>query len=315
MMRRAASLLAAAAMTGAALWLFLTPQITAGLRGAWGDARWHLLLGAMLLSAVVQWLRAWRFSVMTHGIATRPDATLVSIAFQLNFYNFVLPFRIGEISYPVLMHRHFGQPLAQATGVLVVARLLDLATVSALLSLLAAWAGASGCTPSTSAAVGIGMALVALLLAWALWMPFHTLSSPRGLAERAGVAALRARGTRVAAAVLSGAIWLAFGALAVLAARAVVEDFSAPAAMLGTAATNLAFALPINGIAGLGPAQAAWVLAVSHAGVGWDEAVITALTVYAVVLSSALLYGGIAVATAGGRRAADPLSSLDKPVA
>ncbi len=73
-------------------------------------------------------------------------------------------------------------------------------------------------------------------------------------------------------------------------------------ATLAAAATNLAFALPINGIAGLGPAQAAWVLAATRAGVHWNEAVVSALAVYAVVLISALLFGGLALALSGWAR-------------
>ena len=66
----------------------------------------------------------------------------------------------------------------------------------------------------------------------------------------------------------------------------------------------MAFALPVNGIAGIGPAQAAWVAATTWAGVPWDDAVISApLALHAVVLTSALVLGAVATMTGLGRTA------------
>jgi hypothetical protein len=320
-MRRVASAIAAVLVTTAALWFLLSPETLSALRSAMVQAHWPSLAAAMALSAAVQWLRAWRFSVMTDDTAKLPDGALVAIAFKLNFFNFVLPFRLGELSYPVLMRRAFGQPMLQAAGVLILARLLDLCTVSAILLLTAAWVGASDAplSPSLVGALGTGLALLPFALAF---VPLAQTAGPlRTATVAAGLVAMRSRTARLVVVLLSYAIWLTFGGLAILAARAVVDGFSAAPAMLGAAATNLAFALPINGIAGLGPAQAAWVLAVTRAGVGWNEAVVTALSVYAVVLTSALLGGAIAMASSGwaGRTApsgadAVPRSGLNKPL-
>jgi hypothetical protein len=72
--------------------------------------------------------------------------------------------------------------------------------------------------------------------------------------------------------------------------------------MLGAAAGNIAFALPINGIAGIGPAQAAWVAATTWAGVPWDDAIASALALHAVVLVNAVALGGLATAFGGSRK-------------
>jgi len=105
----------------------------------------------------------------------------------------------------------------------------------------------------------------------------------------------------VVAVLLGFALWLLFGLAAVLVAQAVVDSVGPAAAMLGAAAGNLAFALPVNGIAGLGPAQAAWVLATTWTGVPRQDAVVSALALHAVVLSNALLLGGLAFAGGLGR--------------
>jgi hypothetical protein len=302
MIGRALSLALAALLTAAALWYLIEPGTLPQLRLALASADWWMLALAMALSAAVQWLRAWRFAIMTSGDLAFPDAALVRIAFQLNFFNFVLPFRLGELSYPVLMRRAYGQPLLDAAGVLLLARLFDLCTVGAILLGTAAWLGLAG-TGTAALLLALGAAALALLpailvlAAEAAGPLLSRLPLMRSLARplAATTAALRTRPARLAAIGLSFAVWLTFGVLAVLTANAVVDGIFPAVALLGASAGNLAFALPINGIAGLGPSQAAWVAALSQAGVPWADAVISALALYAVVLASALLFGGIAM--------------------
>ncbi|NJO23433.1 MAG: hypothetical protein HC868_11465 [Sphingomonadales bacterium] len=110
----------------------------------------------------------------------------------------------------------------------------------------------------------------------------------------AGLDAIGDRRLRLAAVGLGFAIWLLLGVAAILVAGAVTTTVPAAAAMLGAAAGHVAFALPINGIAGIGPSQAAWVAATTRVGVAWDDAVISALALHAVVLTNAIVLGAIA---------------------
>ena len=81
---------------------------------------------------------------MTNDAFALPGWPLVRIAFQLNFLNFALPFRLGELGYPVMMRRAYGQPLAARLGVLLLARLFDLFTVGAIFLFMAAVLGLGG---------------------------------------------------------------------------------------------------------------------------------------------------------------------------
>jgi hypothetical protein len=298
--------LLAAAVSAACLWLLLTPQILAALGRLVTEASPLPVLAAFALVALVQWLRAWRFAVMTTGRLALPGAALTRIAFQLNFWNFVLPLRLGELSYPVLMKRHLGYGLLHSTGVLLIARLFDLATVGAIL------AGAAAALDAWPDAWRIAFALAALALALAplglmlagLALRPHLARLPRiGDATRrltAGFDAIGGHAAGLTAVGLSLAIWLVFGVAAILVAGAVAATVPPAAAMLGAAAGNVAFALPINGIAGIGPPQAAWVAATTRAGVPWDDAVVSALALHAVVLTNALVLGAAAAATGVG---------------
>jgi hypothetical protein len=249
----------------------------------------------------VQWLRAWRYSMMTSVHLNLPDATMVRIACQANFLNLALPFRLGELGFPVLMQRRYGIGFLHATGVLLLARLFDLAAVGCIL-LASAWS--LGIIPG---ALKLVAAVGALVLAVA---PFGVALAGRALRPHlvrlpyvgkiaeplsAALDALGDARTRMQVVAVGFAIWLALAWMAVLVADAVVDTASAMAAVLGGAASSVAFALPINGIAGIGPTQAAWVAATVQAGVPWDDAVISALALHAVVLVNAVVLGGLAM--------------------
>jgi uncharacterized membrane protein YbhN (UPF0104 family) len=300
MIRRAGSLALAVAIAALALWFLLTPEIIAELRVTLARADWWMLGLATALTASVQWLRAWRFAIMTRGALAFPDARLVRLAFQLNWFNFVLPLRLGEISYPVLMRRAYGEGLLNATGVLILARLLDLTTVAAILFGAAALLGLA---PSPAGNAGLAAAAAALAL-----VPVALIFAGRavlGWARRRAIEPLVAlgawfdaghtRGCRMAVVALSFAIWMAFGVVAIVVTQAVHAPVEPAVAVLGAAATNLAFALPINGIGGLGASQAAWAASVNLAGVPWEQAVATAFALHGVVLVSALVFGGVAM--------------------
>jgi len=307
-MRRLLSAVVALGVTLVCLWFLLTPDILNALGRAAGEARPLPLLIAFALVALVQWLRAWRFAVMMTGTLAVPALVLVRVALQLNFLNFVLPFRLGELSYPMLMRHHYGHGLLHSAGVLLLARLFDLATVLSILLGAAAvlrLADGAGHVALVLASLGLGLAPFGLTLLGRTLRPRITQLPRIGdVAAKltAGLDAIGGRRAGLMAVVLGFAIWLVFGFAAILVAEAVTTTVSSAAAMLGAAAGNVAFALPINGIAGIGPAQAAWVAATTRAGVPWDDAVISALALHAVALANAIVLGTVATIPDLGRK-------------
>jgi hypothetical protein len=300
-MNRSLSVVLAVAVTAVCLWFLLTPDVLQSLRRIGTDARPLPIVAAFLVCTLVQWLRAWRYSMMTSVHLNLPDAAMVRIACQANFLNLALPFRLGELGFPVLMQRRYGIGFLHATGVLLLARLFDLAAVGCIL-LASAWS--LGIIPGALKLVAAAGALVlavapfGVALAGQALRP-HLVRLPY-VGNIAGPlsAALDALGdarTRLAVVAVGFAIWLALAWMAILVAQAVVDTVPAMAAVLGGAASSVAFALPINGIAGIGPTQAAWVAATVQAGVPWDDAVVSALALHAVVLVNAAVLGGLAM--------------------
>lgn len=298
MIGRAVSVAIGIAITIAAIWYLLTPEVISGFRDVAASANWPALALATLLMAGVQWLRAWRFSVMTFGTLKFPDSALVRIAFQLNFLNFTLPFRLGELGYPMMMRRAYGHPIVASLAILLLARILDLCSVGAIFLTLAAalglFAPAIGAVPLAMLAILCAISPILLILGARMVAP--RIGSSRSTVLTALQPALSqagAQGAQLTAIGLSFVLWLVFGGIAVIAAEAVTDRVSPAVAMLGAAAGNIAFALPVNGIGGLGASQAAWALVVERAGVPFRDAAISAFALYAVTLAGALLFGGI----------------------
>ena len=162
MIRRLVSLVVGVAIMAAAVWYMVTPEVVQDLRIVAATASWRLLLVASILGAAIQWLRGWRFSIMTHGTFALPGWPLVRIAFQLNFFNYILPFRLGELSYPVMMKRTYGQAMLHAAGVLILLRIVDLCTVGSILLACAAVLDLAG-SATWSIALGVMAAALAVL--------------------------------------------------------------------------------------------------------------------------------------------------------
>ncbi|MDX1540171.1 MAG: lysylphosphatidylglycerol synthase transmembrane domain-containing protein, partial [Geminicoccaceae bacterium] len=249
---------------------------------------WRVGLGVLLLAAV-QWVRGWRFAVLIHGSLHAPSAELVRVTLHLLLFNFVLPFKLGEASFPVLMRRAFGTDLGSAVGHLLVVRAFDVMTVLGLM-LLAAASLPTGLLPEPSAPLLMVLGLIALATPAALVVLFGHL---RGMApssarimRRLTEGAANAGSPRLLLALLaqSVVIWGTHILVAWLVIHPVAPEIPWPAIAMANSAVHLAFALPVPAVAGLGAPQAAWVAALTLTGVSWSLATATALLLHGVIL-------------------------------
>jgi uncharacterized membrane protein YbhN (UPF0104 family) len=122
----------------------------------WQDTGWLTPLAAMVLLIFTYVLRTWRI----HDYFPRETGGQFPLLLRLvqvhNLLNIMLPFRSGEMSFPLLMKREFGLSITRATSALLVMRLLDLHALMA--------------------AAGVGLALRAgHPAAWIGWAGFALL--------------------------------------------------------------------------------------------------------------------------------------------
>lgn len=312
---RLATLAVALLVTGLSVWWVVRSGLLAEALPVLRRAAIAPLVAALAVTALIQWLRAWRFQLLLDGRPGAPSRAMLRAACLHLALNLYLPMRLGELSFPFLARRLAGTPLLSATGALVAARLLDLGALLAVLVPAAAWVLRERL--GAWALLAVPVSLLAIGMVWAIAhlgdRLAHQLARYRALAQKLAPVRVQLRAAvrrhlfgRVVLA--SVGIWLCHGTIAWLAItalglRAVWSD-----GVFAGLAANAAFALPIGGVAGVGPVQAAYAWALHLTGEGLPEAIAAAILTHAVLLLGAALQGGLA-ALGSWRAPAFPFSS------
>jgi uncharacterized membrane protein YbhN (UPF0104 family) len=224
---------------------------------------------------------------------------MIGIATKLVVFNFLLPFKLGELSFPLMMKRAYATPIGEGAGILILCRLLDLGVVAAIILLTAAWLLdplVHGWSPAAVSALGLAGLITPLILPDHLPRLRHlTRRSPRihKIVGELGSGADRMRPIRqrLPVAALTISIWIAHAMVAWLVVTAIGAGFGIFATAMASASSNLAFALPITGIAGLGPPQAAWATMLHLAGHEWAPAIASALLCHGLLLVTLSTFG------------------------
>ncbi|WP_027135212.1 lysylphosphatidylglycerol synthase transmembrane domain-containing protein [Geminicoccus roseus] len=301
MNRRVLGTLAAVLLTAASLWwLVATDQLAPVLAGL-GAADLRILALVLPLVVVLQFARAGRFVLLLErmrqgGLMASFRISCVHIAL-----NFLLPFKLGEAAFPLLARRLMGVELAAGTSTLLTVRILDLGTLFAFLAVSASFA-----VPSLASWRWLSL----LAAAAALLAPLALLVGARFVQRRIPVLAsigevlARAQARHIFGQVtlLSLLVWACHAGVAWLAFAALGQPVDLATAVFAGACANLAFALPFQGIAGLGPVQAAFAWAAVQAGVPTREAITVALATHAALLLSGCLLGLLAMLSEPGLR-------------
>lgn len=302
--RRLVSALAALAITLATVIVLQKGGALEAFMAALATADHLRLLLAMAIVPVIQFLRAWRFKLVLGDSAALPDRALYRIGAILATLNFLVPLRIGELSFPIMLKRELGIDFARSAGALALTRAVELLTVSSLLL------GFAGFLLDEQAGFSRSLLLLgaALCLVGALILPALGQLVGGGLRRLlgrmprlsagiqlmlAGLDLLRRPRRHLLFLTLTFAVWGCFMVSAYLSASAVAPEIGFAGAAFAYVASSLAFALPVNGIAGLGPPQAAWWGALQLLQVESEPAIVTAL-----VSHVAFLLGSVAVTLA-----------------
>ena len=300
--KRGGATLLALVVSGAGLWWLMSDSVVAAFTAAMQRAGIWDLAAAGALFPIIQWLRAWRFSLLVTGRVETSSWRMFAITSRLLLFNYLLPFKLGEVSFPLMVQRTFGIDFLRATGVLIVVRVMDLCVVSTVMALgvMLLADGEAHSWWQSPLLTGTGV-IVSILMVVGPELLGLALRTSRRLRRKIpwvdGLLWLAASShtisQRLLALGLTLAIWLGQWSLAYFAARAITTEFGFFQIMFASGAATLAFALPVSGLAGLGPPQAAWATALHLTGSAWAPAIATALMCHGVVLTGALAIGFI----------------------
>ncbi|MCB9958919.1 MAG: flippase-like domain-containing protein [Rhodospirillaceae bacterium] len=240
-------------------------------------------------------LRAWRLAV----VLGRPmGLAMVRLSALHQTANLLLPLKLGELALPLLIRRDGARGFAGGLGALVAIRLWDLA----VLGVAAAWAlavaapqvapGVAGLVWAAGAigvlAVAAGVAAAPRLSVWLAGR--HGDGAGHGVAARLWAVAHGAfahdRAMLLGILATTAGAWLAVFAGFHLVAANIGATPGFAASALGAIASSLAFALPINGVGTIGPAQIAYAAAMALFGVPFEAALATALVWHAAAVAT-----------------------------
>ncbi len=266
-------------------------------------------LGALLAAAYVG-LRAWRYRMLL-GQGSLPG--VVAVAAASWGAGQLLPGPGSDAAFIWFARRDLEASLSRGTGAALVARLLDMASLAVILLVSADLAGVRLGRPVRVAAVVLAVILGLALLALFVRRPRRLLLR---VTERLPVVgALATRAGRVLAELSSWQTLVGLG-LATAGARllAALEYYCLFLALggrldlwqvwLALAVRTLLFALPVQGVGGLGTSQIWWAGGLALAGLPVAAALSLGLEVQILDLVVALPEGALGWLALKARRAA-----------
>ena len=293
-------LVIAVIITLASLWLLFQQISPSDILNTMQQIPLSLILIGFLLFTASLWVRAWRFQVLfQNALAFRP---LFAVTCMHNILISLLPFRIGELSFPYLLKRRL--TFTRALAVLAVGRIFDLIAMCVYF-LIGLWVLLTVLPQDVRAAGKYAIwftiaVLVALYVVLVHLKPFlakrrgrHGMVTNRILAELHavldGIAVLKERGVLSQVIFSSALFWGLQFAWSWVVFRSMLHA-SFWGIVVGTTLPIVSTAIPIQGIAALGTFEVVWTLVFIALGVEKSVAIATGFAfhilsiVYAAVL-------------------------------
>ena len=262
----------------------------AALLAPWRELSFTHLLGLLALSGLSYALRAVRAYDALRALVGGRFLLMLRVTVIHTTANNLLPMRLGEAAFPLLMRRHFGLGLTRGTLALAWIRLMDL-HVLGLVALLAWLLSAAG-------ALVPGLALAAWLLALPLairLLPAAAGRLPANGAVGRLLGAVRDTGPADDAELGRLYLWtlLSWASKLVAFAAITAHFLDAPLGTIlaGIVGAELSSVLPFHGVAGAGSYEAAMVAALYPLGVAPAAALGAAVNLHLFLLGVTLLLG------------------------
>jgi glycosyltransferase 2 family protein len=314
--KRALWTVAAIGVTALCLYLILTDEMVRTLRQVLPRVQPLPLILVLPLTLVINQVRSARFALALGTSGPGTALRMGRICALLVFLNYLLPFKMGELSFPVLAKRTFDVSYATSLGVLGYSRVLDLLMVLSLGGfVLGTLPGGEASGPARLALpVAAGAALTLLFVPF-LVVRFHDAGqrltrSPRllELMERLfqGCRAVASPRRHAVYLALTLAVWVLHATCGLCTMRAMGAQNGVLDGVIASAAASVTFAFPVSGVAGVGPMQASWAYALTLRGWKWEMAVANALLAHATLVASSAVIGLLAVVLVDGGPGPEP---------
>lgn len=287
---------------------------------SWNSIEFAPLPLAMAIGGAVVFLgaRAWRFRLLLPEQGRHP-AALAGVTGIGWGAGLLLPGPSGDVAFVAAARRFLGVSIAHGSGVAVLARILDLASI-ALVAALSAYVSATAESRSVLVLSGLiaagGVALLGVLL---LRRPRRAVLRVAGRVPR--LRGLTARAEAGIAELSTGRVAVGLAGTTALCRVATAVQYAGLMSMVGLhlgfwqtwfalSIRTLLFTVPVQGIAGIGTSQAWWTSALALEGIPLGAAVAASVTLQALDLAVSLPVAGLASLLTARARLMSPDSKL-----
>lgn len=263
------------------------------------DPRWLGL--AALFSLAVLALRALRFATLTR--TAKLEITTAAVATQV-FLNRVTPFRLGELSLPLLLKRHGAESFSGSLVSLVFVRILDLGIVVWAIALSLAVAPDRSNLPSLAGASLLLLLLLGTFRRWLGALIRLLRSGTRRLGGRlapldramsklaeASAEAGRLEGPAYAKVALTS-LGIFLGQAALFGSILMAYGIPLPLPLLarGAAVALAGAALPVAAVGTIGTQEASWVAGFAWVGVPLEASIVSGIAAQILTLIFSALW-------------------------
>ena len=238
---------------------------------------WQLIM-AIALVLLSYTARAWRFqSLLKPWYPHIEFREMLRTTLLHNFFNNIIPMRLGELTFPALLRKRLGIPVLQGLGTLALVRTLDLALMASLFAVVITLLGLDWLQftlSPTHLAIGSGLFILGIGLALGVLFKQPKLRQiSRQLTQQIP--------QLIALTVL---IWLSkvLGYWWIMQAALQSEALQALLAVLATEATSI---LPVNGLANFGTLEASVWLVLQPFGLEAQRVLSAAINLHLFILA------------------------------
>lgn len=267
---------------------------------AWSQLSLATLLAAIALFVCSHVIRAYRIFEYSRSAFSNYYGTALKVSSLHQLANNLLPMRMGEAAYPMLMQRYTHTNWVEGSVRLLFLRLLDLWVAGTVFSFVLLSLALGNMVLSFVLCLTLTLMLFALWIGWL--MPAlsrgHIPSWLASLARRWAVIATLVENLRLACDLsrlehlrLIAWTWLAWGAklLAYSVLLAAMTDLTPVAALSAAFTGEMSSLLPIHGVAGAGTFEAAFVLGAQVQPAILNQVIAAAVNIHLFVLSVSVL--------------------------
>lgn len=257
----------------------------------WKNITYVQLLALLTLTAFSYWVRAIRLEVHYREIMKGRITQVFWISSWHNFMNNLLPFRMGEITYPVLLKKHFDISYTSSLGTLLMFRILDIYAIFLLAILVVGYL-----TLPLSPFVALLMAyLLAPLIVWLVGKNILKIKYFQFISSKFLFGEFDFR-TVLVSGFLSVLNWfLKLSSFSILIVS--LSSLSWLEAFVGSVGGELSSVAPFHGLMGFGTYEAGVAAALSILGAHFGDAMLAAVNLHLYVLLSSFL--SVLIAYAG----------------